>query len=191
MANGPSLSLEQVQHVRAAGPKVIAINAAYQIAPWADIVYGADPPFWRAHAGELRGMPCLRVCGGDDGDVRALIAQGVVDLRLEVHGDPALAKFEVGATQHGQHSGYQALEMAIALIRRRGRVILLGYDCRTIGGRRNSVQKAPELERDSPYQRWPEQFARMPIPEGVEIVNCSPGSAITAFRAAELTDVLR
>ena len=43
------------------------------------------------------------------------------------------------------------------------------------------------------YAKWAKTLtvmARVPAKLGVEIINCSPGTAITAFPVAELKDVL-
>src|SRR5690349_3855481 len=50
MATGPSLTRDVVTRVAAAkvfgGARVIAINDAYLMAPWADVLYFADPRWW-------------------------------------------------------------------------------------------------------------------------------------------------
>ncbi len=95
--------------------------------------------------------------------------------------------------RHGSNSGYQAIELATKLGAKR--VVLLGYDMRADGGRSHW--------HDEPRQRdFADVAARSMLPHfaslveplkalGVEVVNATPGSAITCFPKASLEDALR
>ena len=47
---GPSLNADQVVLLRGRA-RVIAINDAWRVAPWADVLYGCDGRWWRKHGG--------------------------------------------------------------------------------------------------------------------------------------------
>mgnify|MGYP001617909464 CR=1 FL=1 len=49
LGGGPSLTLGQCETVRVAGCRVIAVNNAYELAPWADILYFADRHWWECN----------------------------------------------------------------------------------------------------------------------------------------------
>jgi hypothetical protein len=74
--------------------------------------------------------------------------------------------------------------------------VLLGYDMR-LGddGRRHHHDTAPQVGTFPAFKQWILNFATM-RPDldaiGVDVVNCTPGSAIpaTTFRRAELESVL-
>lgn len=183
LASGPSVTGEQlasVERAHAAGAvKVIAINhmglPAY--APWADIWYAADAKFWRAHEREARASSALRVTGEDTS-----VAQ--LHLRCHVTADLELAHaYMPGHVMHGGgagHSGFQALQLAIGL--GSPRVYLFGYDCRKAGADTNVFGRKPTgLHKPSPYGSWVEAYRTLAIPPHVEVVNCTPGSAIDAY----------
>ena len=50
IGGGPSLTLADVTSI-AGKARVIAINDAYRMAPWADMLYACDLKWWRWHDG--------------------------------------------------------------------------------------------------------------------------------------------
>ena len=50
IATGPSLTAEDVDYCRGKA-RVIAINDAYTLAPWADALYATDAKWWHWHRG--------------------------------------------------------------------------------------------------------------------------------------------
>src|SRR4051812_2852413 len=50
IAGGPSLTPADVDACQARA-RVIAINDAYRLAPWADVLYACDAKWWRWHRG--------------------------------------------------------------------------------------------------------------------------------------------
>ena len=50
IGSGPSLTAEDVDYCRGRA-KVIAINNAYQLAPWSDVLYACDGAWWDWHQG--------------------------------------------------------------------------------------------------------------------------------------------
>ena len=93
----------------------------------------------------------------------------------------------------GSHSGYQALGLAhrfIELGQGAPKIILLGYDCRTGRTGRHYFGDHPQgLVTTRSYMSWLKRFATIaPVAYGLEIINCTPGSAMTWFPMGRLED---
>jgi len=144
MASGPSLTVEDialVENQRKYGAQsihTIAINDCGlarhlpKSAPWADILYAADARWWQHHRPSFTG---LRVSGeevrpvtGRDGRITEVPTQ---QLKMLTTGRAPMP-YEPGSVVHGNHSGFQALGLALSL--GAARIFLLGYDCGKIGG---------------------------------------------------------
>lgn len=190
IATGPSLTAKQIQFIRDADIATIAINDAGLecrlpvAAPWADILYAADIAWWQFYRPAFRG---LRVCGTSEKGGGTAISLGLADLTVLC--ETGAPTYKPGFAAHGGHSGYQALQIAISL--GAVRVILIGYDCKPSGNQTNYFGNKPkEIFKESPYAEWVRGFAGLKIPQGVEVINCTPGSAISCFRRAQLVEVL-
>jgi hypothetical protein len=92
----------------------------------------------------------------------------------------------------GRNSGFQALNLAVLAGARR--ILLLGFD-----GKPAADGKAHwfgDHSRPTPVAAYPLYRQAMSAAEnalaaaGVEVVNCSPGSAIDSFHKAALQEVL-
>lgn len=198
LATGPSLTRWQVEVVRAvrqmAGEKlkVIAINdlglpSRDPNAAWADIWYAADWKFWHAYQDEARASAALTITA-----TRDALDHGVVDLFLNTKDDEQAQQYVPGYAVSGGHSGFQALQIAIAA--GASRVLLVGYDCRDRGNDTNYFGRKPEkldVDDRSNKSRWPKVYSQMKKPAGVEILNATPGSAISAFPFVDLAEALR
>lgn len=197
IACGPSVKKTQIQTVKnafyAGECKVMVVNRAYEAAPFADAMYAADAQFWNAHIEAVRDthIPLLfcaerRPCEqwglwwtpGPDGDAAAgHSAHGLSD-------DPSYIHF-------GCHSGFQALNVAVHLGAKR--ILLIGYDCHHNGGRHfHEDHPTGWMNAESPNMWLPpyRQAASQLKAWGVEVLNCSPGSAIDVFPQATVGSVL-
>lgn len=179
LASGPSMSQAVADQVRAAGAPAIAINNTYLLAPWADMLYAADAAWWAAHpaAADFDG---LRVTVQD--------VRGTLKLRCS---GPDGFDPHPGAVRSGGHSGHQAVH--IAMHAGASRIILCGFDMR--GSHWHGEHPFPLRNADAgAYGRWVDQFAELrnsAISLGIEIVNATPGSALTCFPAMSLEQALR
>lgn len=175
---GPSLCAEDVGYVRGKA-RVIAINDAVQLAQWADVLYACDATWWRKHAG----VPSF---SGLKYGLEAGAAKGVTVLRNT--GKDGL-QLDPAGLKHGKNSGYQAINLAVHL--GAARILLLGYDMRSVGGRDHfNDRRDPNLGK---YAGWIENFKTLiePLKKiGVEVVNCTPGSALSAFPLLPLREAL-
>lgn len=185
LASGPSMSAAVAERVRQAGAFAIAINTTYRLAPWAWMLYGADHEWWlhREHREALQ-FDGWRVttAGGP-----RLAPKGLHWLlNTGVHGfDP-----EPGCIRTGGNSAYQALHIAIQA--GASRVLLCGLDMH--GGHWHGEHPAGlKVTQPEQYAVWCDRFKAL-VPEaekrGVDVVNCTPGSALRCFLMGELDEQL-
>lgn len=175
LATGPSLPglLKQLPKGRS-GAASVAVNDAFRLAPWADMLYGADPVWWRHHAPDALKFAGLKATANDSCEfraVRCLRPSGAEGF------DPDPACIRTGG-----NSGYQAVHVAIHA--GAARIVLLGFDMR--GDHYFGRHAEPLSNTDAAtYARWTERFDALNN-RGADIVNCTPGSALTCFRRSEL-----
>jgi hypothetical protein len=164
LATGPSMSQAVADAVRGRC-RVIAVSDAYKLAPWADALVSSDRAWWRHHKPEFAGRKLSGVpvdCVGIDGIER------------------------VEGTVSGSNSGLIALKVAVSM--GATRVLLLGYD---MGGAHFFGDHPAPLKNTTPsrFEVFKRQFADY-RPKGVEIINCTPGSALTCYPTMELEAAL-
>lgn len=213
IAGGPSLTHAQLQIIadaRAAGRcKAIAINDAYLVAPWADICYFADARWWEWHTkGIAKAWPWVRFSEQEVrqafaafagqkvtiGDTGMMVADADVFM---LHNQSSEVCSELGlsetpnALRTGSNSGYQAVNLA--LLAGAKRVALVAYDMRYAGRKTHSHDGHPIKQPEGSYLQFARNFASM-VPQlgklGVEVLNCTPDSAIDAFKREALARVL-
>jgi hypothetical protein len=182
LAGGPSLKGFDASILQ--GRRVITINKSYELAPWADLEYFCDFKFqaWYPEVYGFRG----RIVTTEErlrDDPRVLW--------LERTGIDGLEENPTGI-RHGQNSGYQAINIAYHL--GATRIVLLGYDMKP-----NGNQVHWHTEHPSPTS--PDIFARAMLPHfptlveplkqrGVEVINCTPDSALTCWPMKRLEEIL-
>jgi hypothetical protein len=95
----------------------------------------------------------------------------------------AKAGFGKDCVHFGSHSGYQAINLAYLWGAKR--IILLGYDCRSIGGKAHWFgQHAAGLNQQQGFITWLTHYQQLAddlSAEGVEVINATPESAINVF----------
>lgn len=195
IGGGSSLTVYQVEHVRNSKARCIAVNAAYLIAPWADVCYFADSQFWKWHD---QGVECA---GLEPEEVREKFrgfagqkcsiqnsGANVTDEAVHILRNKTFPQHGKGlstdpeALMTGRNSGFQALNMATLAGARR--VLLLGFDGSPIQGKTHWHGAHP---RPTPIDAYPHYRQALSAAEselkklGVEVLNCSPGSMIDTF----------
>lgn len=181
LASGPSMWPAVAERVRASGVFAIAINTTFRLAPWAWMLYGADHEWWR--------HPSHRDAMQFDG-WRVTIADGPNQAPAGVHWlrNSGIYGFDAqpGYLRTGGNSAYQALHIAIQA--GAARVLLCGLDMR--GGHWHGAHPAGlKVTQPEQYARWIERFpalADVAIERGVEVINCTQGSALKCFPAGDL-----
>jgi hypothetical protein len=193
LASGPSLTRAQADYVRGKC-RVIAVNnqgidtetdgiVQPALAPWADILYAADAKWWNCYRTRALAFAGLKVSGTH------VAHPGVHTLKRSHQ-----KVFDPRPTHVcGSNSGYQALHLAVQL--GATRILLLGFDLRFgVNGRKhNHGNHPPRLNSRPNFATWRHQFDQLaPVlrARGVEVVNCSPSSALTAFKRASLEVML-
>jgi len=194
---GPSLSPAQVAAVRAwrqlrkPAAKVVVINRSVELMPEADMLYFCDERWYREHVDAVQ-----RFAGVRRGPVVTLENR---QLEREIPGLTCLEKrgqngisLDPRGVCTGQNSGYQVLNFLLNLGVRRA--LLLGYDCKPAeNGRTHWHDGHGVATPPSVYPAFLSRFregARLFADAGLEIVNCTPGSALDCFRAAPLEEAL-
>jgi hypothetical protein len=178
-AGGPSLTPEDVDYCRDKVDASIAVNNSYKLAPWATALYAADGRWYKWHQGvpSFKGLKyTLSQSAGKWPDVQVLKNAGSSGLELEPFG-----------LRNGRNGGYQAINLAVHFGAKR--IILLGFDMqRGPKGQEHWHGDHPNRSR-SPYTLFLKyfQFLVNPLNDlGVEVINCSPVSALEVFPKAAL-----
>ncbi|HEX9768426.1 MAG TPA: hypothetical protein VGA50_04545 [Kiloniellales bacterium] len=180
VGSGPSLT--PVQACATCGrARVLAVNDSWRAVPWADLLYACDGKWWDAHQG-VPGFPGAKWT--QDAGAAARWA-----LRFVKSENPPGMSRDPAVVHQGGTSGYQALNLALHLGARR--ILLVGYDYSKghwFGDHPPPLNNTEFGERAKSFER-----AAVDIREhwpGVEVVNCTPGSAIDAFGRGEIGEEL-
>lgn len=182
IAGGQSLTQEQVDYTM--HHKTIAVNDAYKLAPWADILYACDNQWWEWHKGvpdfegyklqhnngkSIKDHSCYK---GPYPGVDSMISDG-----LSGFSD------RTDRIRTGGNSGYQALHIAIQL--GASTIILLGYDMHANEGPSHWFGEHPNGKQpDDRYTKWIKEFSALREEadrRDIEIINATPGSALKCF----------
>jgi len=192
LASGPSLTQEVCDKVR--GRNVIVINKSFRLARWAPVWFFTDSSIYEAFREEVAAWP---------GEVITMSRTAKRELnqrvkRVQGWGDPTLPAgvFPAAGAPHirqGRSSGHTGISLAIAL--GATRVFMLGFDMRLVEGREHHHEGYAGPRDVDVYPRdfvpgfdgWNADALKV----GVQIFNCTPGSAVTEFPFVDLDDVLR
>ena len=196
IGTGPSLTLQQIDTARDKGFELYACNNAYQLAHDASLLYGCNYEWWKHYWPSVRSLPCEKWTtnrqAADEFDVNWIAETN----------KPGLST-DSTVIHHGHGSGYSLVSMAY----RNGadRIVLLGYDLRyaeNYDGKAQKIGSTPRHyfgEYPSSMQHWPSVSVRCGVhvelvdlyrsikDQGlVEIINCTPGSAIDCFESVSI-----
>lgn len=187
VASGPSIKGTPLEYLR--GFKSIVIKDTWALMPWADACYGCEAAFWMNALGlpEYRGLKLAwdKALSGPYPDIH------LFDLEMENH---HLRLDEPGVIGCGGNSGFQAVNIAAQF--GATRIVLVGFDMHDKGGthwygRTNARHRTNPDEGN--FKRWRQHFEDA-APEyaaaGIEIVNGSPASTVTAFPRRDLAEIV-
>lgn len=192
-ATGPSLTAEVAAKVRRARwpdekCRVIAVNDAYRLLPYADILYACDASWWTIHGPDVKSSfhgerwSTLQPKATDK-----VAAEYELNLVAGEHG--SLFSSDPGLIRYGSNSGFQALNLA--LLKGATRVVLVGYDMRVIGKQRHFFGDHPKgLSNATIYTNFIPHFVRAAKDCKVPIVNATPGSALPCWPKKSLDEAL-
>lgn len=197
LASGPSQPLEDLDYVSDKGLKSIALNLTLMDAPWVDISYLCDKRVYQIlnkdpvyH--QFKGVKMVLESAGmllDDHTITRVARRGSEGFSE----DPQYIRT-------GSNVGFQAIHIAIHMAVKK--IILLGYTMKPI-----KIDGKLAYHNHTRYlrQQWyrpanktyeqnmiPRFKAFLPIikERGIEIVNCTPDSALHCFSQAKLRDVI-
>lgn len=205
MASGPSLTGEVADQVR--GRPTIAVNSSCSVAPWASVLYFTDSSWYE---------PRRQLVADWAGLVVSMSRTAKRELpdkvrRIRTFGDPDLqGEFPPagsGLVRQGRSSGHTAISLAIAM--GAFQIVLLGYDCRVVGGvehchdeylvggRRDYATEKEDprwnnkREYSTIFLRGYDGWMAAAMRAGAAILNATPGSAIQEFPFVDLDEILR
>lgn len=184
IASGPSLCDADVRYCQGRA-RVCVVNDNYKIAPWADVLYAADGPWWDAHGGaaDFLGQKWTQ-------DVHAAKRFGLNYVACKylpgISHDPALL-------HAGFNSGFQAVNLMFLMGCRK--IVLLGFDMKLgKNGQKHWFGNHPkQLNRAFDAGKWArcmDKVARRYEKAGVEIINASRETALLEYRRASIGDCL-
>ena len=186
-ASGPSLTPDVAFAVCLSDWPTIAIQDAYRLMPWADVLYGCDAKWWSTHNG------CMDFEGEkwsahDDGTNAKLAEAEKYGLNLVAGQDKPGFSLDPEIIHYGSNSGFQALNFAI--LWGATEIALVGFDMRRVEGKAHFFGEHPEpLRNGAKYERFVEYFTRAKVPEGVRILNATPGSALQCYPFVDMGEI--
>lgn len=205
IGGGPSVRLEEVQALRGRA-RVIAINDAYLLAPFADVCYFADHRWWDWHHFGKHGKPKLGLTKEMVGAAFAAfpgqkctieptgisVADPEVFMLHQFGWREQRSGFEgfsndPRALATGLNGGYQALNLAVLSGART--VLLYGYDMRD-HAHWHDGHPVPATNAADLYVQQFRKNAPAIRASGAAVINCTPGSALDVFPFSTLDAML-
>lgn len=194
IGTGPSLTLEQIDTARRKEFTLFGCNRVHELAGDLSLLF-AFKQFWNYYGRIVH--PCDKWTINEDGSPSFVNRIAWRDeARKGLSTDPSYI-------HHGRSAGFSLVNLAY--LAGATRVILLGYDLRyapDYDGKQRQIGSTPRHyfgEYAPELQHWPSMRVRAGIHEEligyyesvaaqnvVEIVNCTPGSALTCFPAASI-----
>lgn len=185
LASGESMSAVVAEFVRWRC-RTIAINNTWQLAPWADMLYAADASWWDKYHPYTRDFKGLKVSAS------AECGRYPDVLKLEYSDAPGGDGFDPDPAfvRKGGNGGFQAIH--IAAHAGANRILLCGFDMR--GGHWHGRHTYPLREHgEGIFIEWIRRMNSIvqPLAErGIEVINCTPGSALKCWPVMLLEDAL-
>ena len=186
-ASGPSLTAD----VARLGVPIVAVNDAWRVLPTADVLYAADAKWWEYHKGCM-GFPGERWSTHSLPNNNKLETAERYGLNL-VRGTEGEGFSDNPARLHyGSNSGFQGINLALHLMGWAGRILLFGFDMRGghFFGDHPLELRSEEMpgQDDRKFRLWFREFDRAAklLPKTVEVINCTPNTALPSFPKMEL-----
>lgn len=200
LGGGPSLKALMASPAWASLPRpdvrVVAINRAVEVAPWADLHFAADDAWYRGFARTLDGFAGLRVTTARGKLPEGVKRLGTVPSRTGLSGPLPPACSPSSDRLGGICSGGRALDLARLLGCRK--VLLAGYDFKAGPkaethwhdgyGPRLNARDRDKWGRD--FMPAIERMAPALAALGIEVVNLNPDSRLRCFRFVSIERAL-
>jgi len=188
IASGPSAKDVPIELAKGRA-KVIAINSSWQLAPWADVLYGCDFRWWDNHKGvpNFKGLKITQD-GPKFGKKYPDVRQVYCDRNSE-----RILMAKCGVIGWGGNSGFHAINIAAQA--RVSKIILVGYDMRIdkglhwhgkhVNGMNNPIEKN--------VLRWSKSIddaASSLKALGIVVFNASPISKLNNYPKVSVQEAL-
>lgn len=186
VASGPSLTDEQIALVEHSDVLTIAVNNSYEKLQHPDVVYACDYLWWKLnHMKAKQNIPRRQLWTQD----RAAAEQFQLS-HIQWEGKDGLGKR--GLRVNG-NSGAGAINLAYHFGARR--ILLVGMDMKPgPNGEKHWHPDHPKpLVQGQQFEEWRKKMGVLAADlktEGVTVVNCTPGSALTCFPMGDLEQEL-
>lgn len=183
LGGGPSLAKVNLDLLK--GKRVIGVNNAYLLAPWIDAIYFMDCAWYNQHQAKLLDFKGIKVTVCEK-------CKNVPGIFCFKRGKRNGIEDKVDCIGTGSNGGFGAINLAIKLGVKK--IVLLGYDMRVIDGHHNyhtdHTRKIPEAIYETQFIKNFRSLVEPCKERGIQIVNCTPGSALDAFPLEPLEDHL-
>lgn len=181
VGTGPSITQEQVDYCRGKA-RMIVVNDAFKLAPWADVLWGCDGKWWNWHSQEAVKFKGERIT------LDVTIPWQWAEL---MHNSGAEGYDErPWCIRTGSNGGFQAAHLAIH--RGAKKILLIGFDHRGEPGNTHFFGDHPD-KIVSPYEFFIKKWGSLVGPareRGIEIINCTLNSALNVWPIEPLEDHL-
>lgn len=197
IATGPSLTLQQVEAARQKGFVLFGCNNVWRDVPDLSLLYACNEGWWVQYwSDDLAKYPAEKWTTNR-------VAAKKYGLNWIDERDSTGLSRDPSYVHHGHGSGYTMLNLAHLM--GAARVVLLGYDCKYAPDYNGTDHKPGSTPRHyfgeypSALLHWPifslkdgvhvemvKLYASVAMQNSVEVVNCTPGSAIDCFPRREI-----
>lgn len=181
----PYLSLIHKHHI-------IAVNMSFQLGDWVDCVFFGDHGFWKRKHIELLAFQGLRVTCRSEELIRD---DRVKFLQMNPRKKQGITFNPPGVISWNFNSGGAAINLAVQFGAKR--IILLGFDMNLDANNNQHWHKEYTSPLSSVKDSMHQHLKGFPVMAedikgtGIEIINCSPNSAIQCFPKANIWEVLK
>lgn len=181
IASGASLTQEDVDYCKGKA-RVCVVNDNYRLAHWADLLYACDLEWWDYHKPDFAGQKwTVNNAAAEKHNLNHITGHSAQGLSM----DNSFIHF-------GRNSGFQLLNLLAHF--GVSRILLLGYDFQETSGKKHWFGNHPFPLHN--MNRWDSSLKAIngAAPDfqklGIEVVNCSRESAITAYRRSTIQEEL-
>lgn len=191
LAGGPTLEGQMKDGLpeKLNGRRVVGVNNALHLQGLIDIdaIWFGDSKWFFWHLDKLKSFPGLKATCCDK------LVGSFKWIKGFSRGKPQGIETKEGYVAWNRSSGSSGINFVYNLGAKR--VVLLGFDMRVIGGKKNWLGHPRERTKLDPYNNFKEPYKKIMRDAkelGFEIVNASPDSALKEYKVPEvkLEDVL-
>lgn len=184
IGGGPSVAETNLDLIK--DKFVIGTNAAFRLGTWVDVCLFIDCRFQKWNADELEAWPnqIITTCPTLKDHPKIEVYKKCTTCGI-CHHEGYLAQ-----PDKGKNAGATAIDLAIKLGAKR--IVLIGYDMEAKQGKHNYHSYHNHTPRNDVYNRFFLHFKKIKeeLPEGIEIINATPDSALQLFPKAKLEDIV-